>query len=232
MSKDLTTNQQQFFKDVISTKVISSYDGGLSADDTTIIVFLEGGLTTYTKATEPNATYQQMYLPNESLINALADTDAVIEVICSTQTSNPKLLNSTYQNNIEMQTALLQAQLMLFNTHVAPVWSKGNKKVRYRVSTHISDNNQLLPERFTGLFSSAIFDNYWKTPLIITGHPEHTKLTKKYRAKLLWNKNNKTLSASEYQIYNVLLKTEVNRNTHEFTNETEYGTFIEFFEFL
>ena len=58
------------------------------------------------------------------------------------------------------------------------------------------------------------------------------KLTDQYRAKLLWNKNNKTLSASEYQIYDVLLKTEVNRNTHEFTNETEYGTFIEFFEFL
>lgn len=236
MSTNLPATHQQFFEDVVPTKAIVP-EGSFSQtqDESVIVVFLEGGLTTYTRTTASNATYQQMYLPNESLINALADTEAYIVVICSTQTSNPKLLNSGYHNNIEMQTALLQSQLMLFNTHVAPVWSKTKKKVKYTVYTHIADNNQLLPQRFAEMYpslTSANQDNYWKTPLIITGHPEHTKLTDQYRAKLLWNKNNKTLSASEYQIYDVLLKTEVNRNTHEFTSETEYGTFIEFFEFL
>lgn len=236
MSKNLTTNQQQFFKDVVPTKAIVPEGITYATQaDNVIIVFLEGGLTTYTKATGDTSTYQHMYLPNESLINALADTEAYIAVICSTQTSNPKLLNSGYHNNIEMQIALLQAQLMLFNTHVAPVWSKTKKKVRYGVYTHIADNNQPLPQRLMEIYPSqklVPLGNGWKTPLIITGNPDHMKLTDQYRAKLLWNKNNKTLSASEYQIYDVLLKTEVNRNTHEFTNETEYGTFIEFFEFL
>lgn len=236
MSNNLATTHQKFFQDVVETKpILPEGSFSHSQDDPVIIVFVEGGLTTYTQATESNATYQQMYLPNESLINALADTGAYIAVICSTQTSNPKLLNSGHHNNIEMQTALLQAQLMLFNTHVAPVWSKTKKKVRYAVFTHIADNNQPLPQRFTEMYPSLKAvnqDNYWKTPLIITGNPDHMKLTDQYRAKVLWNKNHKTLSASEYQIYDVLLKTEVNRNTHEFTNEADYGTFINFFSFL
>lgn len=196
-----------------------------------IIVFLEGGLTTYVNL-QKDQTYYDSYITNNSLIEALKETSKTIHIICGTDTTHPDLANNPkLVANVKTKHPLLQAQFALYRVFIEnQLMKKSNQNVK--VYPHISSKAQPLPT----LLNRVVQEDGFNKPraLIITGNPAHVvHFAQNPNVLVLFNQDNldnvsKKGHASAKHQFDTADKSQI----MYFDHDTEIGDFVEFFKYL
>lgn len=196
-----------------------------------IIIFLEGGLMTYSPLDEEQ-TYYDSYNANINLIEALKETSKRIHIVCGTDTTHPELARNTdLVADVRTKHPLLQAQFALYRTYVeSHLMNKSNQNVK--VYGHISTKAQPLP---TELNQFVQQDGISKSrALIITGNPAHVvHFSQNPNVVVLLNRSNldnvsnKGHASAKHQ-FDTADKSQI----MYFNAETDIEDFVEFFKYL
>lgn len=203
-----------------------------------IIIFLEGGLTTYNpNPQDKEQTYYDSYKPNTNVIEALNETSKSVHIVCGTDTTHPELLKDTnLASNITNQHPLLQSQFALYRTFVEThLMNKSNQNVK--VYGHISTKAQPLP---TSLNRFVQQDGISKSrALVITGNPAHVvHFLQNPNVVVLFNRSNFNnvsndgQASGKQQIHKHQFDTADKSQIMYFDTNTEIGDFVEFFKYL
>lgn len=196
-----------------------------------IIVFLEGGLMTYSPQ-DDEQTYYDSYIANMNLIDALKETSKTIHIVCGTDTTHPVLAkNVDLVANVATKHPLLQSQFALYRTFIEThLMNKSNQNVK--VYGHISTKAQPLP---TTLNRFVQQDGISKSrALVITGNPAHVvHFAQNPNVVVLFNRSNldnvsRDGHASAQHQFDTADKSQI----MYFNAETDIGDFVEFFKYL
>lgn len=198
-----------------------------------IIIFLEGGLMTYSPSPkDEEQTYYDSYNANINLIEALKETSKRIHIVCGTDTTHPELArNADLVADVRTKHPLLQAQFALYRTYVeSHLMNKSNQNVK--VYGHISTKAQPLP---TELNQFVQQDGINKSrALIITGNPAHVvHFSQNPNVVVLLNRSNldnvsnKGHASAKHQ-FDTADKSQI----MYFNAETDIEDFVEFFKYL
>lgn len=196
-----------------------------------IIIFLEGGLTTYSPQ-EEEQTYYDSYIANINLIEALKETSKTIHIVCGTDTTHPELTkNADLVADMRTKQPLLQSEFALYRTYVEPhLLRKSNQNVK--VYGHISTKAQPLP---TGLNPLVQQDGFSKSrALVITGNPAHVvHFSKNPNIVVLFNRSNfDNVSRNGHASTKHQFDTADKSQIMYFNAETDIEDFVEFFKYL
>lgn len=196
-----------------------------------IIIFLEGGLMTYSSQ-EEEQTYYDSYIANIKLIEALKETSKTIHIVCGTDTTHPELAkNADLVADVRTKHPLLQSEFALYRTYVEPhLMDKSNLNVK--VYGHISTKAQPLPTSLNRLVQQ---DGISKSrALIITGNPAHVvHFSQNPNVVVLLNRSNvdnvsnKGHASAKHQ-FDTADKSQI----MYFNAETDIEDFVEFFKYL
>ena len=230
--------QPKLFRDMNQFKWATDLKGDRLQESANgdIIVFLEGGLTTYSPQNEEQ-TYYNSYIANIKLIEALKETSKTIHIVCGTDTTHPALLDDKdLVADVRTKHPLLQAQFALYRTYVEThLMNKSNQNVK--VYGHISTKAQPLPVALNCFIQQ---DGISKSrALVITGNPAHVvHFAQNPNAVVLFNRsnfdnvfNNGPASATK-QVYKHQFDTADKSQIMYFNAETDIEDFVEFFKYL
>lgn len=196
-----------------------------------IIIFLEGGLMTYSPQ-DDEQTYYDSYIANMNLIDALKETSKTIHIVCGTDTTHPVLAkNADLVANVATKHPLLQSQFALYRTFIEThLMNKSNQNVK--VYGHVSTKAQPLP---TTLNRFVQQDGISKSrALVITGNPAHVvHFAQNPNVVVLFNRSNldnvsRDGHASAQHQFDTADKSQI----MYFNAETDIGDFVEFFKYL
>lgn len=196
-----------------------------------IIIFLEGGLMTYSHQ-DDEQTYYDSYIANMNLIDALKETSKTIHIVCGTDTTHPELSkNANLVANVATKHPLLQSQFALYRTFVEThLMNKSNQNVK--VYGHISTKAQPLP---TALNRFVQQDDISKSrALVITGNPAHVvHFAQNPNVVVLFNRSNlDNVSRDGHASAKHQFDTADKSQIMYFNAETDIGDFVEFFKYL
>ena len=196
-----------------------------------IIIFLEGGLMTYSPQ-DDEQTYYDSYIANINLIEALKETSKTIHIVCGTDTTHPVLAkNVDLVANVATKHPLLQSQFALYRTFIEThLMSKSNQNVK--VYGHISTKAQPLP---TSLNRFVQQDGISKSrALVITGNPAHVvHFSQNPNVVVLFNRSNlDNVSRNGHASAKHQFDTADKSQIMYFNAETDIGDFVEFFKYL